>query len=187
MHGDKSRLVFSQINICHLPYPLNGLLGHPVFLWIKFSNFVSHQILKANSALVSLHSGIDVICDVPCRVLEGQHWKLILESLSGSIIFIDEENAFINTEEFAAAIQGTDNYFVLVTRENLYNLPYSVEEIYGLHSSGKYQNTKKTYQQMYRIYSNSADLPIKPKQIIVEDSNSGYELGKCKTVFAGIF
>ncbi len=51
-------------------------------------------------------SGIDVICDVPCRVLEGQHWKLILESLSGSIIFIDEENAFINTEEFAAAIQG---------------------------------------------------------------------------------
>ena len=132
-------------------------------------------------------SGIDVICDVPCRVLEGQHWKLILVSLSGSIIFIDEENAFINTEEFAAAIQGTDNYFVLVTRENLYNLPYSVEEIYGLHSSGKYQNTKKTYQQMYRIYSNSDDLPIKPKQIIVEDSNSRYELGKCKAVFAGIF
>ena len=64
---------------------------------------------------------------------------------------------------------------MLITRENLYNLPYSVEEIYGLHSSGKYQNTRKVYQQMYRIYSNENVLPIKPEKIIVEDSNSGYD------------
>lgn len=120
-------------------------------------------------------SGIDVICDAPCRVLEGRNWKLILESMAGNIIFIDEENAFINTEEFAASVRGSDNYFVLITRENLYNLPYSVEEIYGLYSSGKYQNTKKIYQQMYRIYSNVEKLPIKPEKIIIEDSNSGYE------------
>ncbi len=82
--------------------------------------------------------------------------------------FIDEENAFINTEEFAASVRGSDNYFVLITRENLYNLPYSVEEIYGLYSSGKYQNTKKIYQQMYRIYLNVEKLPIKPEKIINE-------------------
>lgn len=123
-------------------------------------------------------SGIDVICDVPCRVLEGQNWKLILENLSGNIVFLDEESIFMNTEEFAAAIRGSDNYFVLITRENLYNLPYSVEEIYGLHSSGKYQNTRKVYQQMYRIYSNIEKLLVKPEKIIVEDSNSGYEFFK---------
>ena len=123
-------------------------------------------------------SGIDVICDVPCRVLEGQYWKLILERLSGTIIFIDEENGFINTQEFAKAIQGSDNYFVLITRENLYNLPYSVEEIYGLHSSGKYQNTRRVYQQMYRIYSNYHKLPVTPQVLIAEDSNSGYEFFK---------
>ena len=113
-------------------------------------------------------SGIDVVCDVPCRVLEGLNWNLILESMSGSIIFIDEENAFINTEEFAAAVRGSDNYFVLITRENLYNLPYSVEEIYGLHSSGKYQNTRKVYQQMYQIYPDYSDreLPIRPERKI---------------------
>ena len=61
---------------------------------------------------------------------------------------------------------------MLITRENLYDLPYSVEEIYGLHSSGKYQNTRKVYQQMYRIYSDKNILPIKPEKIIVEDSNS---------------
>ena len=88
-------------------------------------------------------SGIELVCDVPCRVLEGIDWQIILHNISGNIIFIDEENAFIKTEQFAKAVRESDNYFVLITRENLYNLPYSVEEIYGLHSSGKYQNTKR--------------------------------------------
>lgn len=123
-------------------------------------------------------SGVDVLSNVPCRILEGVSWKLILQNTSGTIFFIDEENAFINTEEFAAEVRGSDNYFVLITRENLYNLPYSVEEIYGLYASGRYQNTKKIYQQMYRIYSDIQELPIKPELFIVEDSNSGYEFFK---------
>lgn len=123
-------------------------------------------------------SGVDVLSNVPCRILEGVSWKLILQNTAGTIFFIDEENAFINTEEFAAEVRGSDNYFVLITRENLYNLPYSVEEIYGLYASGRYQNTKKIYQQMYRIYSDIQELPIKPELFIVEDSNSEYEFFK---------
>ena len=123
-------------------------------------------------------SGIDVVCDVPCRVLEGRDWKTILKGLQGNILFIDEENSFINTEEFAATVKGSDNYFVLITRENLYNLPYSVEEIYGLRSSGKYQNTRKVYQETYQIYSRVQQLPVKPQKILLEDSNSGYEFFK---------
>lgn len=120
-------------------------------------------------------SGVDVVCDVPCRILDGRDWKLILSTLSGNIIFIDEGNRFINTEEFASAVKEADNYFVLITRESLYNLPYSVEEIYGLHSSGKYQNTRRVYQEMYRIYSPETKLPVRPDRLIMEDSNSGYE------------
>ena len=123
-------------------------------------------------------SGVDVLSNVPCRILEGVSWKLILQNTAGTIFFIDEENAFINTEEFASEVRGSDNYFVLITRESLYNLPYSVEEIYGLYASGRYQNTKKIYQQMYRIYSDIQELPIKPELFIVEDSNSGYEFFK---------
>lgn len=37
-------------------------------------------------------SGIDVVSSVPCRVLEGNNWKIILENSSGNIFFIDEEN-----------------------------------------------------------------------------------------------
>jgi hypothetical protein len=95
--------------------------------------------------------------------------------MHGNIIFTDEENAFINTEEFAAEVRNSDNYFVLITRENLYNLPYSVEEIYGLHASGKYQNTKKVYQQMYQIYSEMLPCQSEPEKLLVEDSNSGYQ------------
>lgn len=123
-------------------------------------------------------SGIDVISDVPCRTLDGINWKIILENSTGSIFFIDEENFFINTEEFASMVKESDNYFVLITRENLYNLPYSVDEIYGLHESGKYNDTRKVYQQMYHIYSIEENFPIKPEKIIVEDSNSGYEFFK---------
>lgn len=123
-------------------------------------------------------SGIDVISDVPCRILEGKNWKIILENSSGNIFFIDEENSFINTEEFASMVKESDNYFVLITRENLYNLAYSVDEIYGLHESGKYHDTRKVYQQMYHIYSIEEKFPIEPEKIIVEDSNSGYEFFK---------
>lgn len=123
-------------------------------------------------------SGIDVVCDVPCRVLEGANWKLILENTSGTIFFTDEENAFLHTQDFASAIKNTDNYYVLITRENLYTLPYSVEEIYGIHCSGKYQDTRRMYNQMYQIYSNYQQLPAAPEKIITEDSNSGYDFFK---------
>lgn len=66
---------------------------------------------------------------------------------------------------------------MLISRDNLCNLPYSVEEIYGLCSSGKYQNTKRIYQQLYQIYPRKElhEFPARPEKIVVEDSNSGYE------------
>ncbi len=120
-------------------------------------------------------SGINVSSDVRCRVLEGQDWKLLLNGISNTIIFIDEESKFITTDEFAGEVRKSDNYFVLITRENLYNLPYSVEEIYGIHSSGKFNETKKIYQEFYRIYPGNSELPISPAKLIIEDSNAGYE------------
>lgn len=58
----------------------------------------------------------------------------------------------IKTEEFAGEIQKTDNYYVIVTRESLPTLPYSVEEIYGIRTSGKYGTLKQSYHEFYRIY-----------------------------------
>ena len=49
-------------------------------------------------------SGISVVCDKDIQVLSGRNWKRLLDTFDDQIIFIDEENAFIKTEEFAAAV-----------------------------------------------------------------------------------
>lgn len=121
-------------------------------------------------------SGIEIQCDKKCRTLEGPDWQMVLPAIHDSIIFFDESSQFIKTTEFAKTAKKSDNYFVIITRENLPSLPYSVEEIYGIHSSGKYNDLKRTYNEFYQIYS-TENFPQKarPDAVIVEDSNSGFE------------
>ena len=115
-------------------------------------------------------SGIEVSCDVPCRILEGSNWKLILEHTENSIFFIDEENVFVHTVEFASCVKDSGNYFVLITRENLYGLPYSVEEIYGIRTSGRYGTLKQSYHEFYRIYgTDTYEDKVSSEIIITED------------------
>ncbi len=121
-------------------------------------------------------SGVSLSCDKECRTLAGRDWKILLQAMKDCIIFIDENNEFLPTREFAEAIQNSDNYYVIVTREGLPNLPYSVEEIYGIRVSGKYAGLKQTYNEFYHIYS-EFDLKeeIKPDKVIVEDTNAGFD------------
>lgn len=121
-------------------------------------------------------SGIELQCDKSCAVLEGRNWELQLGTIHDSLIFIDEGNSFVISKDFASAIQKTDNYYVIVTRESLETLPYSVEEIYGIRNSGKYGTLRQTYNEFFRIYGN-VDLQssVRPKLIIVEDSGSGFQ------------
>ena len=99
-------------------------------------------------------SGVSLQCDKTCIVLEGRQWKVLLENIHDSIVFIDEGNLFITTDEFSSAVQKSDNYYVILTRVGLPNIPYSVDEIYGIKSSGKYGTLQQTYQEFYRIYEN---------------------------------
>ena len=97
-------------------------------------------------------SGVSVSCDCNCRTLDNEDWERQLEEISGSIIFIDEGNRFLYSKRFAELVQKSDNYFVLATREKLPMLPYSVNEIYGMRKSGKFYETKKTYNEIYNLY-----------------------------------
>ena len=87
---------------------------------------------------------VELNCDKKCYVLEGALWKQQLTGITDGIVFIDEGNEFIKSSEFAREIQQTDNYYVIVTRESLPALPYSVEEIYGIRTTGKYGYLKKS-------------------------------------------
>ena len=124
-------------------------------------------------------ASVDLVCDKKCFVLDGTLWKEQLAAVSNSIVFIDEGNEFIKTIEFSKFIQNTDNYYVIVTRESLPTLPYSVEEIYGIKSSGKYGKLEQKFNEFYRIYgSDIYKESIHPDTVLTEDSNSGYQFFK---------
>ena len=59
-------------------------------------------------------------------MIDSEDWERKIEETTGSIIFIDEGNRFLVSKKFAQLVQGSDNYFVLATREKLPALPYSV-------------------------------------------------------------
>ena len=119
---------------------------------------------------------VEVVCDKNCYVVEGRLWKEHLSGISDCIVFIDEGNEFIKTVDFADTIQRTDNYYVIVTRESLPALPYSVEEIYGIRTSGRYGILKQSYHEFYQIYGiNTYEEKVIPEIVITEDSNSGFQ------------
>lgn len=121
-------------------------------------------------------SGIDLQYEKDCAVLSGRQWEKWLADLSQRIVFIDEGNVFTASKEFAAAIQKTDNYYVIVTRESLETLPYSVTEIYGIRSSKHFGDLKQTYNEFFRIYGKPLGTEVlKPSLVITEDPNSGFQ------------
>lgn len=85
-------------------------------------------------------SGVTLKCEKPCLVLAGNNWELELKQTQESIVFVEESSSFLNLYEFAKAIQDSDNYYVLVTRESLSQIPYSIDSIYQINRE---KNPKK--------------------------------------------
>ena len=124
-------------------------------------------------------SGVEVSCSKRCLTVNNSNWESVLNSVSECIVFIDEENTIIKSDDFARKIKDTNNYYVIITRENLPNLPYSVEEIYGIHTSGRYADMRRTYNSFYQLYTvDEHSAAGKAETVIVEDSNSGYDFFK---------
>lgn len=122
-------------------------------------------------------SGVTISCDKPCRVLTGLNWEDQLRILADSIVFIDEGNPFVGSQAFAEAIRGTSNYYVLITRESLYQLPYSVESVLELRKTTS--RSKCTYNRSYPYYKTLHSAPeqlANVDRILTEDSNAGHQM-----------
>ena len=160
----------------------------------KFTIFRNITILKGDSAtgkttlieMIAAYqtdaeaSGVSISSSCNCVVLTSNNWKLNLSTFQNCIVFIDEGNPFVNSKEFADIVKASTNYYVLVTRQSLFNLPYSITEIYGIKnvSANKYQQTKRLYSSFYKLYEQGTYKIIKPELIIVEDAKSGYQFFK---------
>lgn len=122
-------------------------------------------------------SGITLICDKRCSVLTSDDWESRLAGMKDRIIFIDEGNSFVQTREFAHAVDGSDNYFVIIYRDSLYELPYSIREIYGLResSASKYKKAERIYNEMFQLYPSFSGSNMAASRILTEDSESGFQ------------
>jgi hypothetical protein len=58
---------------------------------------------------------------------------------------------------------------VIVTRESLETLPISVDEIYGIKSSGKYGGLEPVYQEFYKVYEvgKKEKYPVLPEKLLL--------------------
>ena len=83
----------------------------------------------------------------------GRDWRDALHPLKNTVIFIEENNAFVFTEEFASFVKNSGNYFVFVTRTPLKMLPYSIHEIYEIITDGKRTDIKESYHEFKEILS----------------------------------
>lgn len=122
-----------------------------------------------------IDSGISVRCDKKCVVLDRGNWQRDIQYYKDCIVFIDEGNSFVRSYDFSSMIQKSDNYYVIATRETLFNLPYSIQEIYGIrNTTGRlYKATRRIYSETYPLY-NREILQGKPDKVIIEDSNAAF-------------
>ena len=122
-------------------------------------------------------SGVTIVCDKMCRVLSGALWEAQLKDIKDTIVFVDEGSTFVSSLDFARAIQKTDNYYVLVTREDLSTLLYSVNAILELKKTTS--RFKRTYNKAYPIYDSLSASNVQlgnVEKLLTEDANSGYQL-----------
>ena len=83
---------------------------------------------------------------------------------------MEESTVFLTSQAFAEAVQNSDNYYVLVTREPLPQIPYSIDSIKWISKHGKTPKIVKMHENI-SVKKISA-FPY--DAVIVEDSKSGY-------------
>lgn len=79
----------------------------------------------------------EIKCEVGISVLPNSNWDILLREVHNQIFVIDEDFEAMKSNKFIDAMNRSDNYFILITRQELKGLTCNaVEEI-------KYINYKK--------------------------------------------
>ena len=116
-------------------------------------------------------SGITLNCSKPCIVLEGNNWETVLSNTRESIVFVEESTRFLPSHDFARAIMDTDNYYVLITREPLPQIPYSVDAIKQIVKNERTPKIEKIYKKISVKSISKFPYDI----VIVEDAGAGFQ------------
>lgn len=138
-------------------------------------SLISDNLRKAGSTVsVSNGASVFVMPDLTMNDLRG-NWVDLVKNLHNTIVFIDEECDCMDGQpfNFFTGIKGTDNYYVIVHRGKLSELPYSVDAIYEL-VKDEQLSLEKTVIVNKHLYTNSKGA-MNVSNVITEDSKSGFK------------
>lgn len=122
-------------------------------------------------------SGVTIVSEKQCIAVESLEQ---IKKIKDSIVFIDEGSDFVKSHDFAKLAKKSDNYYVIIMRDELHELPYSVTEIYYIKTSGKFHTFAPVYvhDNEYIYETKKLGKGFNFDTVLVEDSNSGYEFYK---------
>jgi len=87
------------------------------------------------------------------------------------VVFIEESTSFLDSYEFAKFIKNTDNYYVIVSRDPLPQIPYAVSSINQIIKKGKNPKIDNIYKKI--SVNKVSGFPY--EVVVVEDSKAGYQ------------
>lgn len=93
-----------------------------------------------------------VQCTCNIDVLSG-NWStasLQLSAKKNCLFFVDEDANYLKGKDFASSIDGSSNYFVIISRDTLKTITYSYKEVYELTSTPVGNTTIVTNTPFYR-------------------------------------
>lgn len=105
------------------------------------------------------------------RVITDTVWELLQVNniFADDIIYlVDEDFKSMQTKEFADFVKNTNNYFILIFRDKLPDIPYGIDNIKELKKQGRLRILKNHFD-LCKYYE-----PLDAEQAIIEDSTSGY-------------
>ncbi len=117
-------------------------------------------------------SGVNLRCDKTCIVLEGRNWEQVLADTHNSVVFVEESTRFLTSQAFAQAMKKSNNYYILVTREPLPQIPYSIDCIKQIIKN----NSKPKLDSIYKNIRVKEISSFLYDIVITEDSKSGFQL-----------
>lgn len=136
----------------------------------SFYNLIYDRVFRDNKG-ISIESDVEV---VPLA-LPPKNWERVLNPYDNSIIIIDETSLAIHSKEFDAYVNGNNNYYILITRNPLTNLSYSVKSVFKLDSE-KSEITNLWEYKLDNLYEFGTRRILKSTtDIVTEDSGTGYE------------
>lgn len=136
---------------------------------------------KGKSELCRLVSekGCIIKCSVRVAVLRSDiDYETLLACTKNTIYLVDESFDAIGTTEFTNIMKNSDNYFVLISRRKLSNIPYSINEIYTLESKRLEKKLNNVTNITTKKYKSLSKEDFEPDMLITEDSGSGYDFFK---------